>query len=343
VDLKELKRSIAQKEGLKIDFKRDLHPSSIQDLSKDIAAFANTEGGHILIGVEDNGNVIGVDWNAEKSRLVYGEGMNCLPQISVSIETVPYPRVGTVAVVSVPKSTFIHRDSKQRFPQRLGDSTVFMDTAMLLSLAMSKGLVTTGSQLVYPAAYVRKKPKKVAFLGTYLTSPKQLLRAEALTDLANISYVFAIEDLPEMTKKIRNLLGDVDSAVRLAALNVVSNVNFRIDAKKKKEYQSRMGSKLVEVVYKDKDVNVRQRALSVLADIASPKVIDVIIQLSTTEPAETYPKLNFQNIMMRITEAGVGLAMGKRLYAELDNAKTPEAEARLKEILGFLRNTQWAR
>lgn len=42
-----------------VEFKREL-PSQKRDLAKEIAAFASTEGGTILIGVDDGGTVVGV-------------------------------------------------------------------------------------------------------------------------------------------------------------------------------------------------------------------------------------------------------------------------------------------
>ena len=39
----------------------ELKSSVITDLCKEVIAFANTKGGTLYIGVEDNGTVIGVD------------------------------------------------------------------------------------------------------------------------------------------------------------------------------------------------------------------------------------------------------------------------------------------
>lgn len=50
---------ISQGEGAKVDFKRDdLRP---EQLARLIVAFANgRDGGHILLGVEDNGEISGI-------------------------------------------------------------------------------------------------------------------------------------------------------------------------------------------------------------------------------------------------------------------------------------------
>lgn len=58
----EIKNIISQGEGMNIEFKK-----STTDITKDVyetvCAFSNREGGHILLGVKDDGTVIGVDRN----------------------------------------------------------------------------------------------------------------------------------------------------------------------------------------------------------------------------------------------------------------------------------------
>lgn len=49
----DLKIIIQEGEGQKIEFKE----SFSQSLAKDIVAFANTLGGKIFIGIDDNGNI----------------------------------------------------------------------------------------------------------------------------------------------------------------------------------------------------------------------------------------------------------------------------------------------
>lgn len=60
--------AIAAGEGPRLDFKRDL--SSPKSVLKDIVAFANTAGGMVVVGVEDDGSVLGVsDPLREEERL----------------------------------------------------------------------------------------------------------------------------------------------------------------------------------------------------------------------------------------------------------------------------------
>lgn len=59
------KELIQQGENSVIEFKRaDVRPES---LAKEIIAFANGHGGVILVGIDDNGNVLGVEQNFTKA------------------------------------------------------------------------------------------------------------------------------------------------------------------------------------------------------------------------------------------------------------------------------------
>ena len=63
-----IEEQLLQTEGKQLEFKRDL--SSPKPLLKTLIAFANTAGGQLIIGVADNGEVIGVvDPLAEEERL----------------------------------------------------------------------------------------------------------------------------------------------------------------------------------------------------------------------------------------------------------------------------------
>jgi ATP-dependent DNA helicase RecG len=85
-----------------VEFKRDdVRPES---LAKEIAALANLEGGHILLGVEDDGTVIGLtrqtkeveEWVANICR------NNLQPSLIPFFEFIPWQGVKRIAVVTIP-------------------------------------------------------------------------------------------------------------------------------------------------------------------------------------------------------------------------------------------------
>lgn len=75
---------IAHGEGSTVEFKR----SMTKDIGRALCAFANADGGTILIGVSDAGKIVGVaDHNRLKSRM-QSTARSADPQIKVDIESV---------------------------------------------------------------------------------------------------------------------------------------------------------------------------------------------------------------------------------------------------------------
>ena len=82
-----LRSTILQGEGEQLDFKNKI--SNAAKIAKTLVAFANNKGGRLLIGIADNGSVIGVKnedeerYTLEKAALRY-----CKPAIDISFEEV---------------------------------------------------------------------------------------------------------------------------------------------------------------------------------------------------------------------------------------------------------------
>ena len=96
-------RTIPTKETLTIEFKSDLKKYSDTDLFGDVVAFANTEGGDLYLGVEDDGTITGV--HPEHSNPVTLSAYianNTVPPISTRCEIMEETR--PVLKISVPKS-----------------------------------------------------------------------------------------------------------------------------------------------------------------------------------------------------------------------------------------------
>ena len=63
-----LRKVIADGEGVNLEFKSNL--ISVANLAKLMSSFANTEGGLILIGIDDRGNVVGIKNTDKFNELV---------------------------------------------------------------------------------------------------------------------------------------------------------------------------------------------------------------------------------------------------------------------------------
>ena len=86
--LTEAQKLIAQGEGQQIEFKlKAKHPDRIV---REIVAFSNSKGGHLFIGVDDDGSIIGLK-DAEEAHYVMEKAVKelCRPQIEYEYQIIP--------------------------------------------------------------------------------------------------------------------------------------------------------------------------------------------------------------------------------------------------------------
>lgn len=102
MDLIELRQRIAQGEDLHTEFKQ--WPISSDDLAASLVAFANTDGGQLILGVDREGKVVGVpDPDRAMQKVDSIAYQNCEPPLTVVQETVSDEEGNIVVVVNVPK------------------------------------------------------------------------------------------------------------------------------------------------------------------------------------------------------------------------------------------------
>ena len=93
---------IAQGEGTRLEFKSTI--SSANRIAKTLVAFANTSGGLLVIGVDDDGRVSGIESEYhEMQKIERASDFFVEPVLSVSYEVLTYEGKDVV-VVDVPES-----------------------------------------------------------------------------------------------------------------------------------------------------------------------------------------------------------------------------------------------
>ncbi|HWN43473.1 MAG TPA: ATP-binding protein, partial [Thermoanaerobaculia bacterium] len=102
MNLVELGERIARWEGLHTEFKEwPVHPD---DLAASLVAFANTDGGQLILGVSESREIKGVQDPDRVIRDMDNVAVNnCEPPITVIQETLRPEGGGTVVVINVPK------------------------------------------------------------------------------------------------------------------------------------------------------------------------------------------------------------------------------------------------
>ena len=100
----------AQGEGLELEFKQEF-PSNASKLAQEIAAFATTDGGTIILGVADDGTLIGIpgleEASARDSLLRRVEGLCSGPVRPAVIPTAQFAQENgqTVLFIRIPRGT----------------------------------------------------------------------------------------------------------------------------------------------------------------------------------------------------------------------------------------------
>lgn len=74
-----LHQLIAQGEHQQQDFKYEI--SDVRKIARTLSAFANTDGGRLLIGVKDNGKIAGVRSDEEIYMVEAAAAMHCVPPV----------------------------------------------------------------------------------------------------------------------------------------------------------------------------------------------------------------------------------------------------------------------
>jgi predicted HTH transcriptional regulator len=99
---KEVLELIEGGENLQCEFKRKF--SSSEKIAREMIAFANTRGGVILFGVDDNKEIVGVDSEKSEAELIKDAGLNyCEPPLDFNIAYFDL-NGKEVVVVEIPES-----------------------------------------------------------------------------------------------------------------------------------------------------------------------------------------------------------------------------------------------
>ena len=115
----ELRERIARGENLHTEFKGALPDN--ESLAKSIVCFANTDGGQLIIGIGDAGEILGITDLDASMRLIDDIAFNrCEPPITVMQETIKVEDK-TVLIVNIPKGS-------QR-PYRTGSGLYYIRSA----------------------------------------------------------------------------------------------------------------------------------------------------------------------------------------------------------------------
>jgi ATP-dependent DNA helicase RecG len=150
--LSELDILLREGEGSMLEYKESFSSS----LAREFAAFANSTGGKILLGVRDDGTVVGMKDSNETRARIEDMARNCDPPVKVLME-----KVGKVLVVTVRESENKPVQCREGFFWRQGASTQKLTRDEIRDFFQSEGAIRFDMALCpkfrYPKDFDRKK------------------------------------------------------------------------------------------------------------------------------------------------------------------------------------------
>ncbi len=94
---KDIDLFLEEGEGFQVEFKRKV--SSPEKIARTLVAFANTKGGTIIFGVDDDKSVVGIDSEKSEVELIRTAGMlYCDPVIDPAVDIIAYKGMDVIVV-----------------------------------------------------------------------------------------------------------------------------------------------------------------------------------------------------------------------------------------------------
>lgn len=182
---RKLMEIIENGENLTVEFKRKF--TTNEKMAKEIIALANTRGGIIIIGVDDDGSICGVESEKEETELFKQCAVNfCAPQVDFSVDYLEIDNK-EVVVFSIPESHFKPHRIEDYLPElNLNVAKVYIrvrDKSILASKEMIKILQARAEEKPLTNYRVGKE-ERIVF--EYLEK-NDTITVKELKEAANIS------------------------------------------------------------------------------------------------------------------------------------------------------------
>lgn len=103
LQVQELKKLVARGEGATLEFKRKA--TFPEKIVREMIAFANTRGGVLLVGVNDDGGITGLKFPADESHVIHNALRQCKPALVYTETFISVGNARTIIQYNIPEST----------------------------------------------------------------------------------------------------------------------------------------------------------------------------------------------------------------------------------------------
>jgi len=198
VNRRDLKELIEEGETIQCEFKRFF--TTPEKIAREMIAFANTKGGHILFGVDDNCDVVGVESEKAEAEMINDAAKNyCEPPLTYTIDYIEL-HGKEIIIVSIPESDKKPHRMQDYFKEldinksvvtvRVNDKSLQASKEMVRILKAQSGNLSLKKYTIGPV-------EKTVF--EYL-GKKESISVKELSNLVNISERRASRTLVKMVR-----------------------------------------------------------------------------------------------------------------------------------------------
>ena len=175
---KHIQKLIEEGEHQMLDFKFEISDS--KRIARSLAAFANTDGGRLLVGVKDNGAIAGIRSDEEIHMIQAAAEMYCRPQVFYTTEEWEI-NGKTILEVIIPKD----KQNKHKAPDNQGIYKIFVRVK-------DENLVADPVLLRVWKSNKFAKPAKISFTKTeslllHFLSDNQQITLSEFQEIAHIN------------------------------------------------------------------------------------------------------------------------------------------------------------
>jgi hypothetical protein len=300
-------------ESVSFEFKETLSIDIKERLSSYFAAFANTEGGLFIIGINKLKEIVGYPLEEKERNLISEKAKNCRPQIHIDIEERDYDGK-KIVLIHVPKSeNKVHVDSKIRFPIRVGSNIDYLDITGLIPLAKEKlgldyktreteSLSQWGEPLFEEEIRTKAKPEEIELCLKAIEGVNKDVRLQGLRELELLTYKREIFDEIRILDVLEELLNDKEAEVRkkvLYILQLMLRINNTDESKQK--FNDIYGLRIVDIAKNDLIPEVRAEAIGILVDINNECIIEIFTKIILRENDELYNRVRSHSESRRLS------------------------------------------
>ena len=341
----ELKTLILKGEGETVDLTQQWSPRLRSQIGSRLAALANTEGGHLILGVDKTKMILGCTVADDERAQISQAATKCRPILPIEIEDVDIDGKNVV-VVTVRKASYLHSDGADRFPYRVGDTFTFMDVFSLIRVMNDRGLLeqpsgpdfsTLFKSEVAPPPRVEPAPDTLAPLLAMLHSEPHETQEFALQRLSDLVYRERIESDDAVLQVLDRFSLSTNPTLQRLAVRLLSTIFHLTPPQDQTRLTERFlgrGLMLLHSITRD----MRADVITWVGAIADPRAGEALVALIPVLPDAELPDGQPPNIAYALKARRDRDSIERRLMDETVKATDSRTRRRLLDCLKELRH-----